>query len=118
MRRARQTAGSARRGGIAAARTGAVLALTALTLASPGCGTSEREVVVTRDQFGTAWPLAVNSARVICSGGDDAVLKVGPQRYALTPAARADGYPDVAAVARGDTEPLRAVCDADVAAQR
>jgi len=81
-----------------------------------GCPASEKEVVVTRDQFGESWPLEVNSARVVCArGGDLALLKLGTQRYALSPSARDAGYPDAGGVASANTEPLRAVCDAHVA---
>jgi hypothetical protein len=76
--------------------------LTALSLGILlGCSGGEREVVVTRDQFGDSWPLEVNSARVLCpSSGDAALLKLGPQRYALTESAREAGYPDAQEVAR------------------
>ena len=65
-----------------------------------GCGAGDREVVVTREQFGERWPLEVNSAVVVCQTGDaGAVLKLGPKRYALDESARARGLPDAEEVA-------------------
>ena len=84
-----------------------------------GCAAGEREVVVTREQLGESWPLEVNSAKVVCArGGELALLKLGTRRYALNPSARDAGYPDAGGVTSSDTEPLRAVCDADVAGGR
>ena len=84
-----------------------------------GCSGAEREIVVTREQYGTAWPLTVNSAKVVCRrGGDLAILKVGTKRYALTEAARAAGYPDAGPVTRADPQGLLEVCGADIAASR
>ena len=95
------------------------------------CAGAEREVVVTRDQYGEAWPLEVNSARVLCPDGDDAaLLQLGPKRYALTPSGREAGYPDAREVAAerpvapdnpalgtwpADTGVLSAACNAQVA---
>lgn len=105
--------------------------LTAVAAALLAC--SDPEVVVTRDQFGEAWPLAVNSARVVCGEGRGARLELGVETYALDEASRAAGYPDAREVARqipvdpsrpeigswpADIEPLRAVCDAQVSASR
>lgn len=92
----------------------APLALVLALAASAGCSPAEREVVVTRDQFGERWPLEVNSAVVVCAGDEaGAVLKVGMQRYALDEAARARGFPDVREVGiAGDIAPLVSVCTA------
>ena len=101
--------------------------------AAVALGCSDPEVVVTRDQFGEAWPLEVNSARVVCGESRGARLELGVETYALDATARAAGYPDAREVARqlpvdpthpeigtwpADVEPLRAVCDAQVAASR
>ena len=107
-----------------------LLLIGCLAVLSGGC--SEREVVVTREQFGEAWPLAVNSARIECSeDGSVAVLRLGSSRYALNEAARARGHADALEVARevpvdstrpelgsfpADMSPLRGVCEAQVAA--
>ena len=102
--------------------------LAALTGLGPGCRlASDDEVVVTREQFGDAWPLQVNSAKVVCTENDeDALLKLGSKLYALGAGSRARGYPDASAVARqtpvdpdnpahgsavADLSPLRAACD-------
>ena len=90
-----------------------------------GCGAGgEREVVLTRADLGDDWPLAVNSATVLCSDEGSAVPKLGPRRYALDDTT--DRYPHAREVARAipvdpnnpdigawpaDTEPLRAICD-------
>jgi hypothetical protein len=61
----------------------------------------ERRRIVTRDQFGERWPLAMNSAVVECSrDGSIAVLKVGRKRYALNDKARERGLPDAREVSR------------------
>jgi hypothetical protein len=94
----------------------------ALVLAAAGCG-ADPEVVVTREQFGDDWPLAVNSAVVVCRDrGEAALLRLGVEEFALTDAARAQGYRDAREipVARGhggppNLEPLRAVCEVAVA---
>lgn len=88
---------------------------------SPG---PEREIVVTRDQIGSDWPLQVSSARVSCDESG-AVLRIGQKRYALDEAALASGLPDAREVAvqrphpddpahtsvPADLAPLRAACD-------
>ncbi len=69
----------------------------AVTIGSTlACGIDiERRTIVTRDQFGDQWPLAINSAVVECSrDGSVAILKVGSKRYALNDRARALGFPD------------------------
>jgi hypothetical protein len=96
------------------------------------CTPVEREVVVTREMFGDAWPLAVNSALVLCTEDGGAVLKVGRERYALDEVALAQGHRSAREVAAekpvdpnnpaigtwpADTDPLRAVCVGDVAAR-
>jgi hypothetical protein len=86
-----------------------------------GCG-GDHEVVVTREQFGDAWPLGVNSAVVVCrDGGDAALLRLGVEEFALTEAARAQGYRDAREIpgseVRADLEPLRAVCELAVASE-
>lgn len=81
-----------------------------------GCG--DPEVIVTREEFGDEWPLAVNSAVVVCAeGGSAAVLKMGVRRYALNDAARGLGHPDASEVAAPQTDPsvLSAVCTSQVA---
>ena len=102
-----------------------------LTVLSLGCG-GDREIVVTRDQFGAAWPLQIASAKVVCSRGSaGALLKVGPRRYALDDQARSRGYPPASEIARSlppgpdapagttaDVRLLRDVCEAEVAARR
>ena len=96
--------------------------LLALVLAAAGCG-ADPEVVVTREQFGATWPLEVNSAVVVCrDGGEAALLRLGVEEFALTEAARAQGYRDAREIpaARGhagapNLEPLRAVCEVAVA---
>ena len=93
-----------------------------LVLAVAGCGAAP-EVVVTREQFGDTWPLAVNSAVVVCrDGGEAALLRLGVEEFALTEAARAQGYRDAREIpAAGglagtpNLEPLRAVCEVAVA---
>jgi hypothetical protein len=95
-----------------------VLAFGAAVVA--GCG-GDPEVVVTREQFGDAWPLAVNSAVVVCrDGGEAALLRLGVEEFALTEAARALGYRAASEIpgATGtapDLEPLRSVCELAVA---
>lgn len=96
------------------------------------CGAGEKEIVVTRDMFGDDWPLTVNSALVICSEEGGAVLKLGSERYALDDVALAHGHPSARKVAAekpvdpnnpaigtwpADTEPLRELCVARVAAK-
>lgn len=99
--------------------------LAALGVLTAACSpVHDRQVVVTREQFGEEWPLAVNSAEVVCSDADHmALLKLGTKLYALDAVARARGYPDAAEVRRrgasADPAVLRAACDttaADVAA--
>ena len=75
------------------------LLLATLAAASPGCSQGQREVVVTRDQVGRSWPLAVNSATVVCRGDDGIELKLGPKRYALDEVALSRGLPDAKGVA-------------------
>ena len=89
-------------------------ALVGLTLAcAPG---PDDEIVVTRDQLGSDWPLQVNSARISCSD-DGAVLRLGQKRYALDAAALASGLPDAREVAArragtpADLAPLLEACD-------
>jgi len=96
--------------------------LAALGMLAAACSpVHDRQVVVTREQFGGDWPLAVNSAEVVCSDADGmALLKLGTKLYALDAAARERGYPDSAELRRpgasADPATLRAVCDtADVA---
>ena len=87
-----------------------------------GCG-GDHEVVVTREQFGDAWPLAVNSAVVVCrEGGEAALLRLGVEEFALTEAARAQGYRAASEIpgasgAAPDLEPLRTVCEMEVASE-
>ena len=80
-------------------RVALAIAVAASTLA---CNIDvERRTIVTRDQFGERWPLAVNSAVVECSrDGSVAVLKVGTKRYALNDKARERGLPDASEVSR------------------
>ena len=119
------------RSGVLAVRWLLVL-LVVLVLAGCGalaCAGGEREIVLTRAQLGNDWPLQVNSATVLC-GRDGTVLKVGPKRYALDPAAEERGLPSAREIVRdipvdpdnpeigawpADTEPLRAACDATAA---
>lgn len=106
------------------------IALLIAAAAVLGCG-GDNEVVVTRDQFGDSWPLVVNSAKVLCQDSGAAVLKVGSQRYALDQAGVDRGLPHAREIVAqlpvdpnrpeigswpADTEPLRAVCEAQVAA--
>lgn len=77
-------------------------AICSLVLACGSQGT--REVVVTRDQLGSEWPLQVNSARLTCSD-EGTVLRLGQKRYALDPAARAQGLPDAAEIAARRPDP-------------
>ena len=101
-----------------------------LLAVQPACSGGDREVVVTRDQLGSSWPLSVNSATVICGGDSGVVLKLGPERYALDEVALKQGLPDAKEVAAeipvdprrpeigtwpGDVASLRAACE-DVAA--
>lgn len=108
------------------------LVLAAVAGAALACSQAgDSEVIVTREHFGEAWPLEVNSARVECSEAGGKVLRLGPRRYALDEAARAQGLPDATDVARrqpdpedpahgsvpADLRPLAEACDvpADVA---
>jgi hypothetical protein len=103
---------------IAALATSAILALATLTPLA-GCS-SEREIVVTRDTYAGRWPLRINSAVVVCSGGEGALLKLGAKRYALDEAALARGFDDARGIdaARGDeVMELGAVCTAVAAAE-
>ncbi len=102
-----------------------LLTLGALLAFAAGCQPGAREVVMTRDQFGDAWPLQVNSAKVVCSDGSDAVyLRIGRKLYGLN--AEADAAPPVSGVLRqipvdpkrpdigawpADPTPLLAACD-------
>jgi hypothetical protein len=107
-------------------------ALALASLATLACGPAEREVVVTREMFGDAWPLAVNSALVLCSEEGGAVLKVGRERYALDEVALERGHRPAREVAAekpvdpgnpaigtwpADIGPLREVCASGVAAR-
>ena len=93
-------------------------------LVGAGCS-GDHEVVVTREQFGAAWPLAVNSAVVVCRDhGQAALLRLGVEEFALTEAARAQGYRDASEIAAApgravspDLEPLRSVCEVEVASE-
>lgn len=76
-----------------------VFLLAVATAAVLACGGGGREVVVTRDQLGDSWPLAVNSAIVVCGGESGVELKLGPQRYALDEVALARGLPDAKEIA-------------------
>ena len=92
-----------------------------------GCQPGSHEVVVTREQFGEAWPLEVNSAKVVCSQGAEVVyVRLGRKLYGLNEAAEAEGYPSITEVVRqipvdprrpqigswpADPAPLAAVCD-------
>ncbi|MDJ0848688.1 MAG: DUF2511 domain-containing protein [Myxococcota bacterium] len=97
-----------------AAPAGLLLAI----LAGLAGGCVDRGVVVTRDQFGDAWPLAVNSARVECGDGGAAVLRVGSKRFALNAAAESQGHPEPAEVLSegADPSPLLRACAPQVAA--
>ena len=93
-----------------------ILLVGCLLVLAAGCG--DPEIIVTRDQFGEEWPLAVNSAVVVCADdGAAPLLKVGVRRYALNEAARARGYPDAAEVALEASDPskLGLVCTPQVA---
>ena len=98
------------------------LTLVALVAPALGCQPSGHEVVVTRDQLGEAWPLQVNSAKVLCSG-DATYVRVGRRLYGVSPEADA---PPVSEIARqipvdprqpelgawpADTAPLLEVCE-------
>ena len=100
---------------------------TLFTLIAPlaGCQPGGREVVVTRDQFGDAWPLQVNSAKVVCSDDDEAAyVRIGRKLYGLN--ADAGDVPPVTEVVRqipvnprepgmgawpADPAPLLAACE-------
>ena len=76
-----------------------LLILTAACCLSLSCAAGgEDEIVVTREQLGSDWPLRVNSARLSCSD-QGAVLRLGQKRYALDAAALAQGLPDARQVA-------------------
>jgi hypothetical protein len=96
------------------------LAAAALVGALPACSGDGHEVVVTREQFAERWPLEVNSAVVVCPGGEHgSLLKIGTRRYALDDAALAQGFPDarqLATAGEGDVAPLRDVCTSVAAA--
>ena len=83
-----------------------------------GAACSDREVVVTRDQYGDAWPLRVNSARVVCpsGGGDGALLRLGTKTYALDPLAESRGHAPASRVAAFDPSVLRSACSQDPSA--
>lgn len=112
-----------------------LLTLGALLAALSGCQPGGREIVVTRDQFGDAWPLQVNSAKVVCAeDGDATYVRVGRRLYGLNEAA--DAAPPASEIVRqipvdpknpqvgawpADPAPLLAACDSapgDVAAAR
>ena len=96
-----------------------ILLAACLLVFAAGCG--DPEIIVTRDQFGDEWPLAVNSAVVVCADdGAAPLLKLGVRRYALNEAARARGYPDAAeiAVESSDVSKLGLVSTAQVASNR
>jgi hypothetical protein len=80
-----------------------------------GTACADRDVVVTRDQYGDAWPLQVNSARVVCpdDGADGVLLKLGPETYALDPLAESQGHPSADRVATLDPSVLRSACERD-----
>jgi hypothetical protein len=86
-----------------------------LFFALGGAACSDREVVVTRDQYGGAWPLHVNSARVVCpsDGAGGALLKLGTKTYALDPLAESQGHPPAGRVAAFDPSVLRSACGQD-----
>ena len=88
-----------------------------LLLAALAAGCVDRGVVVTRDQFGDDWPLAVNSARVECEEAGAVVLRLGSRRFALNEAAANQGHPEPAEVlAEGaDPSPLLSACAPQVA---
>lgn len=102
-----------------------LLTVGALIALAAGCQPGRREVVVTRDQLGEAWPLQVNSAKVVCSAEGGAThVRIGRRLYGLGEAA--DGAPPVSEVMRqipldprrpemgarpADPTPLLAACD-------
>ena len=103
-----------------------VFLLAIATAATLACGAGGREVVVTRAQLGDSWPLAVNSATVVCGGDAGVELKLGPRRYALDEVTLARGLPDAMEVAAeipvdrkrpeigtwpGDVKVLRGACE-------
>lgn len=104
-----------------------LLVLTGILGVVAGCQPAEVEVVVTRDQFGDAWPLQVNSAKVLCAGaGEAAYLRLGRKLYGLNAAAEAEGLPSANEVVRqipvdpanpavgswpADLAPLAEACD-------
>ena len=76
-----------------------LLTLSALLTVIAGCQPGGREVVVTRAQYGEAWPLEVNSAKVVCAdAGDAAYVRIGRRLYGLNEAA--DAAPPVSEVVR------------------
>ncbi len=100
-----------------------LLPIVGITMLALACGTrGGEEIIVTRDHFGSEWPLQVNSARLEC--GDAAVLRIGQKRYALDEAGLASGLPDAREVAArrphpddpahasraADLAPLREAC--------
>ena len=111
-----------------------LLVLGVLLGISGGCQPGDREVVVTRDQLGEAWPLEVNSARVICDDQNGAAyLRLGRRLYGLNAAAEATGATPASQVARqipvdpkrpvtgsGPADPalLAEACDSDNVAAR
>ena len=92
-----------------------------------GCQPGNREVVVTRDQFGEAWPLEVNSAKIVCDDDSEAAyLRLGRRLYGLNAAAVANGAAAASEVVRqipvdpkrpqvgsspADPAPLAEACD-------
>ena len=102
-----------------------LLTLCALFGLVAGCQPGGREVVVTRDQLGDAWPLEVNSAKVVCSDEGDAThVRIGRKLYGLS--AEAADAPPVTEIVRqipvnprepaagaspADPAPLLAACD-------
>ena len=103
-----------------------LLTLCAVLILMAGCQPSGREVIVTRDQFGEAWPLQVNSAKVVCAEeGEPIYLRIGRKLYGLN--AEAQEAPPVSEVVRqipvdprrpnvgawpADPTPLLDACDA------
>ncbi len=85
--------------------------------AALAAGCVDRGVVVTRDQFGDAWPLTVNSARVECADSGAAVLRIGSRRYALNEAAEGEGVSDPREVLTegGSADALLRACAPQVA---
>lgn len=108
-----------------------LLVLAALAAVPAGawlaCQPGDREVVVTREQFGDAWPLEVNSAKVVCTADAEAAyVRLGRKLYGFDEAAESEGYPSIQEVVRqvpvdperpevgswpADPRPLAEACD-------